>query len=102
MILAGAKIGNGAAIGAGAIVEAEVPDYAIVGGNLARIVGWARPAPGADRPKLHRPGRTKTRGDSFREVAGTTQPAVILFDQPTGEPDRRGVVGEGASELSEL
>jgi acetyltransferase-like isoleucine patch superfamily enzyme len=50
VILAGAKIGNGAVIGAGTVVETEVPDYAIVAGNPARIVGWARPR--GDRPRL--------------------------------------------------
>ena len=32
-----------AIVGAGAVVESEVPVYAIVAGNPARIVGWARP-----------------------------------------------------------
>lgn len=38
MILPGARIGSGAIIGAGAVVKGEVPPYAIVGGNPARII----------------------------------------------------------------
>ncbi len=48
-LLSGARIGDGAIIGAAAIVDFEVPPYAVVAGNPARIVGWARPygaAPG--------------------------------------------------------
>lgn len=37
-ILPGARIGSGAIIGAGSVVAGEVPPYAIVAGNPARIV----------------------------------------------------------------
>ncbi|RVV96530.1 CatB-related O-acetyltransferase [Mesobaculum littorinae] len=37
-ILPGARIGSGAIIGAGAVVGGEVPDYAVVAGNPARVV----------------------------------------------------------------
>jgi acetyltransferase-like isoleucine patch superfamily enzyme len=43
VILGGARIGNGAIVGAGAVVEGEVPEFAIAAGNPARVVGWARP-----------------------------------------------------------
>lgn len=39
-ILPGVKIGNGAIIGAGAVVSKDVPDYAIVGGNPAHILKY--------------------------------------------------------------
>jgi acetyltransferase-like isoleucine patch superfamily enzyme len=48
VLLGGTRLGEGAIVGAGAVVDCEVPPFAIVAGNPARIVGWARP--GASRP----------------------------------------------------
>jgi acetyltransferase-like isoleucine patch superfamily enzyme len=48
ILLPGANIGEGAIIGAAAVVDFEVPPFAIVAGNPARIVGYARPR-GADQ-----------------------------------------------------
>lgn len=39
-IKAGTRIGNGAVVGMGAVVTKDVPDYAIVAGNPARIVRY--------------------------------------------------------------
>lgn len=39
IILPGVKIGKGAVVGAGAVVRSDVPDYSIVAGNPATIVG---------------------------------------------------------------
>jgi acetyltransferase-like isoleucine patch superfamily enzyme len=46
VILAGARLGTGVIVGAGAVVDFEVAPYAIVVGNPARIIGWARPGGG--------------------------------------------------------
>jgi acetyltransferase-like isoleucine patch superfamily enzyme len=43
VLLAGARIGTGAIIGAGTVVDFDVDPYAILAGNPARVVGWARP-----------------------------------------------------------
>ena len=43
ILLAGADIGEGAIVGAGAVVDFPVPAFAIVAGNPARIVGSAPP-----------------------------------------------------------
>jgi UDP-2-acetamido-3-amino-2,3-dideoxy-glucuronate N-acetyltransferase len=40
-ILCGITVGKWAMIGAGAVVTKDVPDYAIVVGNPAKIIGWA-------------------------------------------------------------
>jgi acetyltransferase-like isoleucine patch superfamily enzyme len=45
VLLRGADVGEGAIVGAGAVVDFLVPAYAVVAGNPARVVGWARGRP---------------------------------------------------------
>lgn len=40
LILSGVRIGQGAVIGAGSVVVGEVPAYAIIGGNPAKIIKY--------------------------------------------------------------
>lgn len=40
IILPGIKIGKGAIVGAGAVVTKDVPEYAVVGGNPAKIIKY--------------------------------------------------------------
>ncbi len=42
IILCGIKVGKFSMVGAGAVVTKDVPDFAIVTGNPAKIVGYAR------------------------------------------------------------
>ena len=42
IILPGVHIGSGSIIGAGAVVTKDVPDYAIVGGNPAKILKYRK------------------------------------------------------------
>jgi len=39
-VLKGVTIGTGAVVGAGAVVTKDIPEYAIVAGVPARIIGW--------------------------------------------------------------
>lgn len=42
IVLPGVTIGSHCIIGAGAVVTKDVPDYAVVGGNPARILRWRK------------------------------------------------------------
>lgn len=63
IILPGVRVGTGSIIGAGAVVSRNVPPYAIVGGNPARIVKW-RKEPKAEW--LEGPHMTPLAGDHLK------------------------------------
>lgn len=44
IIISGVKVGNGAVIGAGAIVSKDVPPYAVVAGNPAKLIRYRFPS----------------------------------------------------------
>lgn len=46
VLLSGARLGEGVIVGAAAVVNFEAPSHAIIAGNPARVVGWARAAGG--------------------------------------------------------
>lgn len=50
ILLPGIHIGTGAVIGAGAVVTKDVQNYAIVGGNPARLIKYRRTHEGEENP----------------------------------------------------
>jgi maltose O-acetyltransferase len=64
IILPGRRIGAHAIVGAGAVVTRDVPPYAIVGGNPAKIVGW-RKEPEGGGPGEEEAGRPDNRRSDY-------------------------------------
>lgn len=51
VILPGVNIGGGAIIGASSVVTSDVPPFAVVAGNPARVVKWRQPPAGSSAPE---------------------------------------------------
>ena len=49
VILGGTRLGRGVIVGAASVVRGEIPDYAVVAGSPARIIGEAPPGSGRGR-----------------------------------------------------
>jgi UDP-2-acetamido-3-amino-2,3-dideoxy-glucuronate N-acetyltransferase len=72
-ILPGVTIGRSAMVGAGAVVVASVPPYAVVAGNPARIVSYCDAAPAGAQPAVRtetaRGGKSRVRGVFVERLA---------------------------------
>jgi acetyltransferase-like isoleucine patch superfamily enzyme len=82
VILDGVKIGSHSIIGAGAVVTKSVPDWAIVGGSPARIIGDRRNK--AKKGSLNKSGEWKT----FQEQVREDMPGLLknYLDPENGSP----------------
>ena len=64
-------IGRWAMVGAGAVVIADVPDFALVVGVPARRIGWVgRAGVRAASVRRHGPGSASETGDRYAETEG--------------------------------
>lgn len=83
-ILGGVRIGDGAVIAAGAVVVKDVPPYAIVGGNPAKIIKYRFPAETIER--LRRIAWWDWDGKKIREcredMYGEVEDFAIKYDLP--------------------
>ena len=72
-LLPGVRIGKQAMVGAGAVVTRDVPAYAVVKGNPARLAGYGDAAVPADRPAA---APRKRRAKSAGTLSGATSVAA--------------------------
>lgn len=90
VILPGIRIGQSAMVGAGAVVTRDVPPFAIVAGNPARIIGYADTAAGGAPPQAVSPsaGEETSAGarlielPKFADMRGSLVVAELARDLP--------------------
>jgi UDP-2-acetamido-3-amino-2,3-dideoxy-glucuronate N-acetyltransferase len=94
-LLPGVTIGLEAMVGAGAVVTRDVPDFAIVAGNPARIVGYSTDVPeagGADEPPSpeSRTDETGVRGARLLQLPqhSDMRGGLVVGEEPAGLPFR--------------
>lgn len=85
VILPGSRVGRRAMIGAGAIVTKDVPPYAIVVGNPARIVGYAETSTPASVPGST-PASAPSDGLTVLRTVSDIRGNLLPLDLPDGLP----------------
>ena len=80
------KIGAWALVAAGAVVAADVPDFALVAGVPARQIGWV----GRSGRRLERTPEGSWRCPETDETYGETDGRLVLLSELSPEPTRSG------------